>query len=758
MRTKQVLGLTLCAVFATVLALLFLDHRYPLQTQQSYSTVVLAERGEILRAFSNDKQQWRYPIENTQVPPHYLELLLGYEDRYFYWHFGVNPLAIVRAAWQNWRAGRIVSGGSTLTMQVARLQYPHPRTLSGKTQQLLRALQLEWHFSKAQILNLYLNLAPFGGTLIGVQAASIRYFAKPLRQISDAEAALLAVLPQAPSRWHPNRHPQAARVARDKVLRRMETLQLWPTQRVQDALREPIFSFSQTAPMSAPLLARRLKRACPKCEKITSLIDFEMQQQLEELVADYASPLADGLSVAMMVMENSTGAVRSYIGSAGFLDDRRSGHVDMISAIRSPGSTLKPFLYGLAIDRGIVHSQSLLQDTPRFKEAYRPQNFSGGFNGPVSVTQALQRSLNIPAVQVLAQLDPKYFAAKLQSAGLKLYWPTRESANLSMILGGVGTKLEQLVGVYSSLARSGIAVKARFRPSEPVVERHLLSPGAAWIVWKMLAVHPQKSARSQFISSQWPLAWKTGTSYGYREACAMGVSKKWSIGVWIGRPDASGSTGISGRRTAAPLLFKAFKAIADDPVIARPASVSEQSICWPLGTGSSAGENQAGNCHRQQSAWILNETIPSTLSTWPLRKAVWHNAVGESVNPSCDGSPLQQTEVALWPLSLEPWIKVKWRRQQLGTLSPACTLASSWPLIISSVTDGSLYRYTGLDLLIQLQHSGGIGLVSWYLNGRFVGAKRNKASLSIRLKRSGKYQLNAVDEQGNSDLVTFSVN
>ncbi|NQZ31433.1 MAG: penicillin-binding protein 1C [Oceanospirillaceae bacterium] len=758
MGVKKGLGLVGFVLLVPLLILLCLDVYYPVKAKFSASTVVLAEDGEVLRAFSNAQQQWRYPIDNDQVPAHYLDLLLGYEDRWFYWHLGVNPAAILRAAWQNWRAGSIVSGGSTLTMQVARLMHPHSRTLQGKVQQLLRALQLEWHYSKAQILNFYLNLAPFGGTLIGVQAASISYFDKPLAQLSDAEAALLAVLPQAPSRWHPNRHPQAARKARDKVLQRMQALNIWPHERVQDAQREPIFSLTQNTPMNAPLLARRLKRQCPDCETIKTLINLEMQQQLEALVVDYISPMAQGLSVALIVMENSSGAVRSYLGSADFLNNQRFGHVDMIQAVRSPGSTLKPFLYAQAIDRGLIHSQSLLQDAPRDTQAYRPKNFSGGFNGPVSVTQALQRSLNIPAVQVLEQLDPAYFAAKLQSAGLKLYWPTTAGANISMILGGVGTKLEHLVAAYSSLARSGIAIKARFQPTDAVVERHMLSAGAAWITWKMLAIHPVKTARSQYIDSNWPLAWKTGTSYGYREAWALGVSKKWSIGVWVGRPDASGSVGISGRKTAAPLLFKAFKAIADKGVIARPASVGKATICWPLGSSELATENAGDNCQQRHMAWILEETIPPTLSRWPLKKTLWHNEAGQRVNPSCEGALLYSKQLALWPLTLEPWITPRWRRKaRLGNIAQHCQIEEVEPLLISSVSDGSTYRYNPQGLELALLARGGVGDISWYLNGRFIGVQDAGKSSNISLVDPGKYQLSAVDTQGKSDLVQFIV-
>ncbi|MFT5706685.1 MAG: penicillin-binding protein 1C, partial [Oceanospirillaceae bacterium] len=694
--SKKTGKLAILSCLCVVACLVLLDYRYPMKTQKSFSTVVLASNGEVLRAFSNEQQQWRYPIENSQVPKRYLELLLGYEDRWFYYHFGVNPFSMLRATWQNLWANKIVSGGSTLTMQVARLLTPHSRSIKGKLQQILRALQLEWHLSKAQVLNLYLNLAPFGGTLIGVQAASVSYFDKPLAQLSDAEAALLAVLPQAPSRWRPDRHPQAAQAARNKVLRRMQQLGIWPVQRVQDALAEPIFSLEQNAPLLAPLLARRLKKQCIDCEKISTLIDIEMQRQLEALVSDYSRTLAEGVSVAVMVMDNKTAAVRSYIGSAQFLNNQRFGHVDMIQAVRSPGSTLKPFLYALALDRGLIHSQSLLQDAPRYQKAYRPRNFSGGFNGPISVTQALQRSLNIPAVQVLEQLKPAYFAGKLQSAGLKLYGPGAKKPNVSMILGGVGTKLGQLVTAYSALGRGGITLKPRFTADQPIVERYLLSPGAAWITWKMLAVNPQKSTNSDRLNNQWQLAWKTGTSYGYREAWSMGVTKKWTIGVWVGRPDASSSPGISGRSTAAPLLFKVSRALSRSKVIEMPVSVTKAQICWPLGTSITEIENAGENCQQKKSAWVLDNTIAPTISEQIQLKTLWRNTLGKRVDPSCADATLVQAQVALWPVNLEPWIAAKFRRSALlGNPSENCPqlLTQPWNIRITSIADQSFYQY-----------------------------------------------------------------
>jgi len=740
--------------------LLLLDNLYPMPRQQSFSTVVLASNGEVLRAFSNDQQQWRYPIDNAAVPEHYLNLLLGYEDRWFYHHFGVNPLSMLRAAWQNFRAGRVVSGGSTLTMQVARLLDPHPRSYRGKLQQLLRALQLEWHLDKAQILNLYLNLAPYGGTLIGVQAASSSYFAKPLQDLTDAEAALLAVLPQAPSRLRPDRHLARAQRARDKVLRRMSGLKIWPEQRVVDALQEPLFAYNQRAPLIAPLLARRLKKQCPDCEKIHTNIDIELQQQLEMLVADYIETTGSGLSAALMVMENSSGAVRSYIGSADFLNAQRFGHVDMVQAVRSPGSTLKPFLYGLAIDRGLIHSQSLLQDTPRYKKAYRPRNFSGGFNGPVSVTQALQRSLNIPAVQVLEQLGADYFAAKLQFSGLKLKGAGADKPNVAMILGGVGTQLESLVGAYSALGRAGLTIKPKLLKDQPSLERYLLSPGAAWISWKMLAINPAQSTRHNRIDSDWRLGWKTGTSYGHREAWAMGVSKKWTIGVWVGRPDASSSPGISGRKTAAPLLFKAYRVLGIDKPLKRPLTVSQQQICWPLGTSVSSLHNTANNCLQKKQAWIVDDTVPPTLSETAILADLWRNSSGQRAEPACEYGPLQYSKISLWPVALEPWLSSNWRRSaRLPDSSAGCSqlLAEQQSINITSIADQSLYQYQAPALQLQLLAEGGSGSFQWYLNGKHQGVSRARQVLTVSLKGRGKYQLSVVDQQGNTDLVNFLV-
>jgi len=401
-------------------ALWAMDRCFPLPLKnRPFATVVTAADGTPLRTFADRNGIWRYPVALSQVSPLYRQALIGYEDRWFYRHPGVNPLAMARAMWQDLRAGRVVSGGSTLTMQVARLIDPHDRTIPGKLKQIFRALQLEYHWRKDEILTYYLNHAPFGGTIEGVQAAALTYLGKDAGELSHAEAAMLAVLPQAPSRLRPDRFPSRARQARDKVLKRLERLGIWSAETVADARQETVFADRYFAPRTCPLLARRLHEAHPGREVLQTFIDATLQRQLAALARQYAFRLPPTDSVAIVVADNRTLAVKAYVGSADFDDDARFGQVDMITAIRSPGSTLKPFLYGASLDAGLIHSQSLLTDAPRLGGSYRPGNFTRGFSGPVSATEALQRSLNVPAVQLLEAYGPQALADRLRNAGLQ---------------------------------------------------------------------------------------------------------------------------------------------------------------------------------------------------------------------------------------------------------------------------------------------------------------------------------------------------
>ena len=400
-----IFSLLLTTFVLTFIVFIAIDNAYPLnlspnlqgnsqqENKSLFARVVVDENNRPLRTFADSKGIWRYPIKLAEVSPLYIEALLNYEDRWFWHHFGINPLSLLRAASQNIRNNRIISGGSTLSMQVARILHPHERSLWGKTQQMFRTLQLEWHLDKKQILQIYLNTAPFGGTIEGVEAASYTYLNKSAKDLTHAEAALLAVLPQAPTRYRPDLHNQAAQAARDKVLQRLVDFNVWPQETVKDAMLERVFSANFRPEQLAPLLSRRLLSYSNRQSVVKSTIDSDLQQNLQDVLTSYMSRLPKKSSGAILVVENKTSAVKAYIGTADFANADRNGYVDMVQAIRSPGSTLKPFLYGLAMDDGLIHSHSLLADVPRNWGAYRPSNFSGGFNGPVSANDALQLSL-----------------------------------------------------------------------------------------------------------------------------------------------------------------------------------------------------------------------------------------------------------------------------------------------------------------------------------------------------------------------------
>lgn len=757
------------------LALLWLaDRLFPLPLpDDGLARVVLAEDGTPLWRFADAEGVWRYPVATDEVSPYYLEALLTYEDRWFYRHPGVNPLALGRAAWQNLSGGRVLSGGSTLSMQVARLLDPHQRSLAGKFKQLWRTLQLEWHLSKDEILALYLNRAPFGGTLQGVAAASWAYLGKPPSQLTRAEAALLAVLPQAPSRLRPDRHPERAQAARDKVLRRLAQFAQWPQSAVDEALQEPVLLAPRQEPNLAPLLARRLNVAGSP-PLIRTTLDANLQRRLEDLLLGWRARLPERTSAAILVVDSESMAVRAYLGSLDVGDDKRYGHVDMIRAQRSPGSTLKPFLYGLAMDAGLIHSESLLQDVPRRYGDYRPGNFAAGFIGPVSASEALATSLNLPAVQLLEAYGPKRFAGELRGAGVPLTLPAGAEPNLALILGGAGSRLEELVAGYSAFARNGLAARPRLQPQDALHERRLLSPGSAWIVRRILAgqSRPDRDPRAELVQRP-VLAWKTGTSYGFRDAWAIGVGPRHLIGVWIGRPDGTPVPGQFGLASAAPLLLQVHDLLVNrdrqrgllPPPQEVPASIGVAAICWPLGQELARDDP---NCRRQRFAWTLDGTVPPTLQAADqplglgLSQRVWLDAHGRQVAASCEGA--RESQIALWPAPLEPWLPRRERRAaRLPAASAECPPAlplPAAPLSIVGVREGDRLRRPASSagpLQLKLSALGGSGTRWWFLNGMPVAESQPGESIEQKLTASGLYQLSLLDQSGATARVEFQL-
>jgi penicillin-binding protein 1C len=529
----------------------------PLAQAQQVSTSVVDRNGKLLRAYAMADGRWRLPVDaRTGVDPGYLKLLLAYEDRRFRSHAGVDPLALGRAALQLLARGHIVSGGSTITMQLARLMEPRrERSVHAKLRQMVRANEIERQLSKDQILDLYLALAPFGGNLEGIRAASLGYFGKEPKRLSLAEQALLVALPQSPETRRLDRYPETARVARNRVLDRMvEEGVVSPDDAVQakgvavPRLRKPM-------PILAPHSADQAVANVKDAPVVALTLDSSLQKVLEALARDRALALGPDISIGLIAVDNESGDVLAHVGSPDYFDERRAGQVDMTRAVRSPGSTLKPFIYGLAFEDGFVHPESLIDDRPTRFGSYAPENFDMTFQGTVPVRKALQLSLNVPAIELLDRVGASRLSSRLKQAGGNLVLPKDEVPGLAMGLGGVGVTLQDLVQLYSGIARLGSVKPLREIVWKDDVREplRLMDQVAAWQVGNVLigTPPPENAAHNR-------IAFKTGTSYGYRDAWSVGFDGRITIGVWVGRPDGAPVPGLVGRTAAAPILYDAF--------------------------------------------------------------------------------------------------------------------------------------------------------------------------------------------------------
>jgi penicillin-binding protein 1C len=674
---RRRLALALLLLGIALAAVAGLDRLFPPELGRLRNLSVLVEdsNGQLLRPFAAADGAWRLPVTVQAVDPRFLQMLVAYEDRRFHWHAGVDPLAVLRAAWQWARTGSVVSGASTLTMQTVRLLEPRPRTLQSKLIEMLRAVQLEAHFSKSEILGIYLTLAPYGGNLEGVRAASLFYFGKEPLHLTDAEAAMLVALPQSPERVRPDRNPVAAREARNHVLARMEDAGLLDAAAFAETSGEPVPPGRREAPMVAAHLADRLRRADPATAAIRTTIEASLQRGLEALVARRQSELENGATIAILAVHNSDRTVRGYVGSTGILDSGRYGPIDMVTAVRSPGSTLKPFIYGLAFDGLFIHPETIMVDRPMRFGDYAPRNFDNRFHGEVTAREALQMSLNLPAVALLDRIGPLELARRFGLSGVALRLPAAaEQPGLPIALGGVGVTLQDLVTLYAGLANGGVTMPLRFRADQEAGDSQvLMSPLAAWYVTHILEDMPPPPNR--LIASdgrrQRQIAYKTGTSYGFRDAWAIGYDRDWTIGVWVGRPDGSFSPGRMGRDAAAPLLYEAFDLL---PPPTGTAALMKPSGAAPVGAILASNSELPPALRRFQpaaSAWRSPSAVQGPNLTFPQDGAVVELRSGDRI----ESLPLEVTggELPLiWlvngrPLSTQPWRRqAEWLPDGLG--------------------------------------------------------------------------------------------
>jgi len=556
--------------------LLGLDFAYPLRLDRFKDCAhqVLDRNGALFSVLIAKDKRWRFDLPLEEVDPFFIKLLIAFEDKRFYYHPGVDPLALLRALIQFCEEGRIISGGSTITMQTARLLEPRARTLKNKVIELLRALQLEYHFSKKEILEMYLRLAPYGGNIEGLSAATLNYFGKSPQYLQPKEAAFLVALPQSPA-LGAYKFRKKAEENTDKVLKRI-AVKLLPGKILEENLQAPVRAKKHPFPHHSRHFSNYLIKQFPGNNTYHTTLDLEIQKQLETALRHYLNTLDNHKTVSAMIVENHSRDVVAYVGSAAFFDKERQGEVDMNLAIRSPGSLLKPFIYALAFEQGLIRAESILQDMPQDFSGYAPSNFKDVFHGEVEAKDALQKSLNVPAVFLLQKLGAERFASHLKSFNIALKFARDTvSPTLPIALGGVGMNLRDLMSLYVTLANGGefkplnyIKEKREYSkgqkmpikentPKEKPPSSFLTTPAAAQFVTHILA---GMSAPSGYLDREMirgaQLAYKTGTSYGYRDAWAIGYTPDYTIGIWVGRPDGSACPNQTGRDVAAPLLFQ----------------------------------------------------------------------------------------------------------------------------------------------------------------------------------------------------------
>ncbi len=593
-RQKGILKMTMVALAATFglfLIFLILDYAFPFDRRVDYSTLVIDSKGDILNAYLSKDDKWRLYLEPEEITEDLKKAILFKEDQYFYSHPGVNPVSIGRAFFQNITSGKRKSGASTITMQLARLLNPKKRTYGNKIVEMFNALQLEYHYSKDDILRLYLNLLPYGGNIEGIKSASYIYFGKDPKLLSLAELAGLVTIPNRPSSLSIKNDHDPINQAKEKWLLRFREANLFQSHIIDLALTENLKPNRRDLPNHAPHLSRRLM-SNTKDQIIKTYIEYEYQKRIEEIASAHINRLKylNVTNTSVMVIENKTRRVISYVGSANFYDEQSAGQVDGVSAIRSPGSTLKPLLYALHYDKGNLSPKRRIADVQMNFGGYEPENYDNSFHGWISSEEALKQSLNVPTVQLLNDYGISNFIEPLVRSQFRTIERTKNKLGLSLILGGCGVSLEELVGLYSAFANSGSYESLQFRENIDSTNREssIISEQAAYILTEILTevTRPDLPDSWKDNPNRPRIAWKTGTSFGRRDAWSIGYNQEYTIGVWAGNFSGEGSPELSGVGVAAPILFDVFNVIDDVSTYdwyKRPPGVDRILVCDETG-------------------------------------------------------------------------------------------------------------------------------------------------------------------------------
>lgn len=744
----------LCISF---LLFLFLDLLFPFKIANNYSPIIRAQNGEVLQAQLSSDEQWRMYTHLNEMSADLKNVFIYKEDRFFYYHIGVNPFSIMRAIRDNFAYQKRTSGASTITMQVARMLEPKERNYWSKCKEVFRALQLEWHYSKDEILQLYINHVPYGSNIQGVKAASVLYFDKLPEQLSLAEVVTLAIIPNRPSSLLLGKKNDLVIKERNKWLHKIAKTQLFDASTIEDALFEPLNAHRLTTPRLLPHLSWRIFKQYPDSFDVQLTVDYDMQLKTAELTQNYMEQQHKyGIyNASVLVLDNKTMELKAYIGSSDFFDNEHHGQVDGNQSIRSPGSALKPFVYALAIDQGLITPRTMIADVPVNFEGYMPENYDLTFNGNISAADALRKSLNIPAVKLTNEVGVHQIIEKLYQAGHFSLWKQRNNLGLSLILGGCGVKPIEMLASYACIANGGKAKSIRYLKSDSShFSTQVFTSQSAQMITQILSELQRDDFPSLHnLTVDVPkIAWKTGTSYGRRDAWSIGYNENYTICVWIGNFSGAGVADLSGANTATPLLFQLFSGLDKK----QSKNNQELTLDYRL-VCTETGKIPQSFCTNIKMDYYI-PTISSNELCDHLKE--FSVSLDEKLAYCNACLPLTGYKSKLYP-NIAPDLAMYYHEQRidydkLPLHNPACSKAfDGYFPKIQTLTHRATYWITNRNeqkLFLQATVANDVSKVFWYINDVFIGSCGPSEKLSFQPNAS-KVKVSCTDDKGrNTDI------
>ena len=757
----QFLKLSGIAVLSLFLLFVLLNLVFPLPDKVEYSTIVTDNKGELINAYLTRDEKWRMKTELDEISPLLRKTIVAKEDKYFYSHPGVNPLAITRAFFKNILRQKRTSGASTITMQVAKALEPGKRNTWSKLRESFRAFQLEWKYNKDEILQLYLNLVPYGGNIEGVKAAAFLYFKKNPDHLSLAEITALSIIPNRPSSLVIGKNNDRIVTERNRWLHKFADDQVFTKKEIEDALAEPLTAVRGTVPHYVPHLSYKLSRH--GSHLIKTSINLNTQLKTEKIVEDYirAQRLKNIKNAAVVIIDNKTHKVITYLGSSGFTDTTDGGQVNGANAIRQPGSTLKPLLYAMCFDEGLLTPKTIMPDVPVNYEGYAPENYDKKFKGHVTTEYALEHSLNIPAVKSLKLLGHEKLIQKLASCNFKQIQKDQRKLGLSMILGGCGTTLEELTGLFGAFANNGIYTPPSFLQTDSFRQKTIvISQAANYMINEILSkVNRPDFPLNWTATERMPkIAWKTGTSYGRRDAWSIGYNKNYTVGIWIGNFSGVGVAELSGANIATPLLFKIFNTIDydnDKEWFTQPDDCDIRQVC------SESGLSPSDHC----TSRVTDYFIPLISSSKSCNNQLEILISADEKIGYCKNCSPQTGYKKKWYKVVEPDMQAWFEEnnityQKMPLHNPDCEMIfkGSAP-VITSPANGTEYLINKKDrepLQLVCRTANDVSKVYWYINNKFYKSC-NAGEKQFFIPGEGPVKISCTDDKGRNRDIKITV-